>query len=210
MHSRCYRRWRMNPSISSRPIRRTTSSCPSPWPAALWRRPTPTGGPITRWSATLLPTWRMQLTTPPTSTRWSGRSGSSYASSSRAAMPSSSCATPIRTGSTSSSARTSPPEGRSHMAPGGNAPAAIRLPAGLRAEHRAPAHPGAAKGAHLESGPAPTLQVGRQDVPVDVVAHRPGVGGDRHRRGRRALGRRFAELLAERHLVDPALPAIRA
>ena len=59
----------------------------------------------------------------------------------------------------------------------------------VRAEHRPPAHPGAAPRAGRRSGAPATLEVGGQDVAVDVVAHRPGVGGDRHRGGRRARGR---------------------
>ena len=39
------------------------------------------------------------------------------------------------------------PQGRHHVVPGRDAAAAVRLPAVVRAQHRAPAHPGAAQGA---------------------------------------------------------------
>ena len=74
-------------------------------------------------------------------------------------------------------------QGRPHLVPGRDAAAAVRLPAGVRPEHRPPAHPGAAARAggrrgrdRASSGPAATLEVGGEDVAIDVVAHRPRVG----------------------------------
>ena len=81
----------------------------------------------------------------------SASSASSSGSCATAATPWSSCATPIRTGATCSlasdlaaraDAAGSRPEGRPHLVPGRDATAAVRLPPGVRPQHRPPAHPG--------------------------------------------------------------------
>ena len=59
---------------------------------------------------------------------------------------------------------------------------------------------------------AARLEVGVEDVAVDArLAHRPGLGGDRHRRdGAVARGSIVFVDVAERHLVQPALLAVGA
>ena len=118
------------------------------------------------------------------------------ASCATVAMPSSSSATRTRTGATCSPGpdlagrargSRSRAEGRPHLVPGRDAATTVRLSAGLRAEHRPPAHPGAARGRPGRLRRGGGLEVGGEHVAVDVIAHRPGVGGDRHRGRRGAL-----------------------
>ena len=88
------------------------------------------------------------------------------------------------------------PKGGHRLVPGGNPAAALRLPARLRAEHRPPAHRGAAQGAARQTPlAAPVRGEVRQD---DVIV----------RHVRHGAGRVLGHQVTERHPVEPALPAV--
>ena len=161
-----------------------------------WRRRTPTGGPTTRWSATPA----ADLANAPDYPAFLDRMGEVFAR----AVPRPAAGSlrgghrarrvpagplPVRRGGPrgTSRGRRARPEGRPHLAPGRDAAAAVRLSAG-RSSRTSPTSTSSCSGASRRpSGAAATLEVGREDVAVDVVAHRPGLGRDRHRRGRCAL-----------------------
>ena len=93
----------------------------------------------------------------------------------------------------------------------GHAAAAVRLPAGLRPEHRPPAHRRAAAGTGAGSaGALSRFEVGGQHVVVDVgLAHRPGLGRERERRGRGVVEARLHRPIAPRVIlwIQPRPPS---